>query len=1354
MRKNRLSCRSILLGVAAAALLAAGVHADDINLFTALVRTPNVLVIMDSGGTTTQTVNNDRHLLASGDDPEAKLPQEKEVLRWFFEEFPDFNYGFSYSMKDEPVQVHYLDFVYQATNVVRVEFDTGDWSTAFLRSGAQVRLGDDWDYWHGHNAQRTTVFPARYGRDGTEEFYAYESGPIVTGSKRVVSYIINDAGNQKAVATDPPFYYPAVNWTLLPQAIKDGLLTGEEGGKSWTQVSTQLGNSFLDVVYPDAGWEKALRDYVVARIQAAQYATPYYPSDLSITDARTIKIREIEQTATVSANGKTVTWANTSPSRTQITTLTYVRQFVLYDRPYYGDDTQQIDASTTLTALQWKNAGIDCNAGYMVAPGSPSNVPTPIVPIGAPGPSTPEEACPTPDQREWISSFLGPQTTPMFYIPNIPALGNLGPQVDPYQPYRPMYRNETTYGNGYGYIPWTDTVMAGGRRPLAKILNDADVYFRDLTSGDDPCQLCRPNFLVILTDGLESCASGTNVCQQGKQMMPGLVVYAIAYLPEEDPNNTARVALYQQANEQLACMTHPSSGAYIIASDEEGLRQAFEDVGHAIQERTYAFASPSVPSVELSTREKGYVSSFFAANGRPLWEGHLRAFVVDPATGTIPLAPDPSTGLLIPDVTKKLWDSADLLSTITNANIVANSTNDGRRRFFFGTDAASGVPGTREVFEVGTGSVTGTDAELWNRVFQPATPVDTTSLTAGNRDFYLKPIVDFTRGVRADDVLYRYPYDPKSDRATGKLARLGDIFHSVPAIVGRPECFQCWQQAKAGYLDYLNKNQWRRKVLFAGADDGAMHAFDAGFFECTQISGPPCTPRYDDGTGKELWAWVPNAIMPTLDPMTNGVLHQYTVDGSPTLADVYIDPVHSGTPNPDERLWRTVLLFGLREGGRTVTCLDVTQPDAYLDQTIDGQVIKDVPQPLTGNDRLPSCLAGVSSTACGNRDYPALLWEFTDNTTDTYGNHDLGQTWSKPSVAIVKVKVPDGISPDDDEERYVAIFGGGYEAQRSTADAIPTSWGGDYLYMVDIETGKTLLKLPTGIPDGYSVAGEVGILDANLDGIPERLYWTDTGGSFWRMDLTAGAATYNTSTGRVQCTWIDNDTYDCGMPATGTGGWTVKRLFQNSDSSYQPIFHRPVIVQLGTDASGTAIYGVGAGSGDREAIRQPNTTPHRFFFVRDPGGTTGLPLTLANLQEVTLMSPATTQNLLFSNGTTMTSGWYLTLEGYEKVNTPAVTIEGKVIFSTFTPSDVLTENCMRGGFARTYVLDYRNANPPPGSTARYSQFSPLIMMASEPIVYVGEDGRVHVLQSTDALALSEPIAPLAVRGNLMSWREK
>jgi hypothetical protein len=46
------------------------------------------------------------------------------------------------------------------------------------------------------------------------------------------------------------------------------------------------------------------------------------------------------------------------------------------------------------------------------------------------------------------------------------------------------------------------------------------------------------------------------------------------------------------------------------------------------------------------------------------------------------------------------------------------------------------------------------------------------------------------------------------------------------------------------------------------------------------------------------------------------------------------------------------------------------------------------------------------------------------------------------------------------------------------------------------------------------------------------------------------------------------------------------------------------------------------------------------------------------------------------------------------------------------------------------------------------------MMASEPIVYVGEDGRVHGLQSTDALALSEPIAPLAVRGNLMSWREK
>jgi type IV pilus assembly protein PilY1 len=90
-------------------------------------------------------------------------------------------------------------------------------------------------------------------------------------------------------------------------------------------------------------------------------------------------------------------------------------------------------------------------------------------------------------------------------------------------------------------------------------------------------------------------------------------------------------------------------------------------------------------------------------------------------------------------------------------------------------------------------------------------------------------------------------------------------------------------------------------LIFCGANDGMLHAFDAT-------------------TGVEQWAFVPSFVMPNLyrladtDYRSN---HRYFVDGSPVVADIYTGSA-----------WKTILVGGLNSGGKGYYALDITNPDS------------------------------------------------------------------------------------------------------------------------------------------------------------------------------------------------------------------------------------------------------------------------------------------------------------------------------------------------------------------------------------------------------------------------------------------
>ncbi len=111
----------------------------------------------------------------------------------------------------------------------------------------------------------------------------------------------------------------------------------------------------------------------------------------------------------------------------------------------------------------------------------------------------------------------------------------------------------------------------------------------------------------------------------------------------------------------------------------------------------------------------------------------------------------------------------------------------------------------------------------------------------------------------------------------------------------------------SSYKTYVEGKASRTPVVYVGANDGMLHAFNA------EISGA--------NMGKELFAYVPAGVYDKLSALTDLTYtktHKYLVDGTPTLGDAYIG---SG--------WKTYLVGGLRAGGKSIYALDVSNPNSF-----------------------------------------------------------------------------------------------------------------------------------------------------------------------------------------------------------------------------------------------------------------------------------------------------------------------------------------------------------------------------------------------------------------------------------------
>ncbi|XLZ70312.1 PilC/PilY family type IV pilus protein [Massilia sp. SR12] len=150
-------------------------------------------------------------------------------------------------------------------------------------------------------------------------------------------------------------------------------------------------------------------------------------------------------------------------------------------------------------------------------------------------------------------------------------------------------------------------------------------------------------------------------------------------------------------------------------------------------------------------------------------------------------------------------------------------------------------------------------------------------------------------------VNYLRGHDPKAGTTAStrlyreRLKLLGDFVHSQPVYVKTAQ----HDFSDEGYAEYKTGSEGRDGMVYAAANDGMLHAFDAV-------------------TGAERWAYIPPMLLPELWRLADenyGDHHRYYLDGPLAVTDANIGG------------WKKVLVGAMGKGGRGYYALDISEPD-------------------------------------------------------------------------------------------------------------------------------------------------------------------------------------------------------------------------------------------------------------------------------------------------------------------------------------------------------------------------------------------------------------------------------------------
>lgn len=472
-------------------------------------------------------------------------------------------------------------------------------------------------------------------------------------------------------------------------------------------------------------------------------------------------------------------------------------------------------------------------------------------------------------------------------------------------------------------------------------------------------------------------------------------------------------------------------GMYFSASEPDKVVDGLQKALAGIQATVGSGAAAATSSLEPVAGDNFvYRGSYTTLE----WVGDLVAYQIDPYTGQPSNSTEWSAQSLL---NSKVGKTSDNSAGCDNRNIYlfrSGATNN-LVNFTWNTkacDAANQPTGTANT-GLNAAEQAYFNATRVAQLSQYPSMSDGTGLTVDQRTAAAGAnLVNFIRGqknlegpenFKTNDLLTLY-------RSRTKI--MGDLVNAQPAFVKEPFA----NYADSGYSTFKSDNASRTGMVYVGANDGMLHAFNAT-------------------TGEETWSYIPALVLPKLFKLADynyANAHQYYVDGSPSVGDIYVSASSS---------WKTILVGGLNKGGRGYYALDVTDPAS-----------------------------------------PKGLWEFAwddacwDGVTPNVGvDCHLGYSFGRPVIT----KLLDGT--------WVVIVTSGLNNVNTPAKA---GDGVGYLYVLNAATGKLIYKLSTGVGDATTPSGLAQINNFVDNGLVNnttlRVYGTDMLGNVWRFLNIVNAA--------------------------------------------------------------------------------------------------------------------------------------------------------------------------------------------------------------------------------------------------------
>ncbi len=488
-----------------------------------------------------------------------------------------------------------------------------------------------------------------------------------------------------------------------------------------------------------------------------------------------------------------------------------------------------------------------------------------------------------------------------------------------------------------------------------------------------------------------------------------------------------------------ALMQYTIDDLWHMALNSRGFFYTSDNVQDTVQKLLDAFNDVLVRSVSGSAVATNTTSlqlggRVYQATVETDWKGHLRAYNI---------APNADNTALVLDFSAPVWDLAEKVSAV-----------DWGDRKILTWNGSTGVP------------------FRWANIGTPAQNLLKTAVPGGvDANDYGGKLLEYLRGSGTceNDVttactaggpyafrrrnLERSNFTAYSAANPNGRNVLGDIANSNPWLTTAPTAGLS-DVDYPGYNSHRTTHKTRGDVLYVGANDGMLHAVDAGTTVANQ--------------GKELFAYIPSFVQADLYRLgQSNYDHRYFVDGSPFSAEAQI-----GSD------WKTVLAGGANKGGKGYYLLDVTNVG--------------------------------KATAVTEADAASIvLWEFT-GSPDLHFTYNLPIAYPLPNGQARQIaRMNDG--------KWALIVGNGYPdaadkkaclfilylsgpgAAADTGGAVYHGTGyhklcaGATTYLADGGLDSNGLSTPTPV-------------DTNGDKKVDVIYAGDLNGNMWRFDVSSATA--------------------------------------------------------------------------------------------------------------------------------------------------------------------------------------------------------------------------------------------------------